>query len=395
MRLAFRQRVFLGLVGLGTLPLAAALFVLAVQVRSTASATGPRAALDEVAESGRALMTAVDTLALDAAGRNAIRAHTDTIARRTSMARRAETLSRYAAGALGLVILVVAVVLIAASLGLARRWSRYVSAPIEELVRWVRLVERRQPLPADAESGHAPEFAALRNALREMDAALDRVRHQELEQVRLHAFRETARRVAHEMRGPLTATQLAIRQLAAVAPPSHAIEVVADETQRLERMAKEFAEFGRLPEGPAAPIDVAELLASVIGATVPEGCPVTERITPGLSIHGRYEPIRRAVQNVVQNAVDATDQRGIEVESGLAPADDGTAVRIVVRDHGPGIPEQDRHRVFEPYVTSKHLGTGLGLAMVRQTVSAHGGTIVVGETAAGGAEFTIQFPVGA
>jgi two-component system sensor histidine kinase FlrB len=73
-------------------------------------------------------------------------------------------------------------------------------------------------------------------------------------------------------------------------------------------------------------------------------------------------------------------------------AGDSRAVAVTIADHGPGIPEDLRHRVFEPYFTTKADGTGLGLSLVRQTVEAHGGTITVGETPGGGAAFTLVFP---
>ncbi len=395
MALSFRHRVFLGLAGLGTLPLAVALVVLALLVQSTRSPTGRRAALDEIAQSGRQTIAALDTTRLGEDQQAALRQHTETIAQQTSMARRAETLTNAAAGILGLAILLVAVVLVAASLFLARRWSAYTSAPIEQLVNWVRRIERREPLPATAKSRGPPEFDALRHAVREMSEALEHARHQELEQERLRAFRETARRVAHEMRSPLTSAQLALRQLrkaedTAGDTATVALQVLGDETERLRRMAQEFAEFGRLPEGPEAPVDVGELVENVVGSTVPEDYPVRRRIGGGLVIRGHYEALRRALQNVVRNAVEVTDAEGIEI---TAERDEpnGSSVRVTIADHGPGVPPEDRDRIFEPYFTTKKLGTGLGLALVRQTVLAHGGTIAVEDSPWGGAAFVLTF----
>ena len=102
MRLSFRHRVFLGLLALGTLPLAAALLGLALQVRSADPSTGARAAIDDIAESGRQLLAVVDTTQLNGEVRIALDAHIETLASRTTMARRAEVLSRYAAAAAGL-----------------------------------------------------------------------------------------------------------------------------------------------------------------------------------------------------------------------------------------------------------------------------------------------------
>lgn len=381
--------MLVGLVALGTLPLAAALVLLALQVRSAGSPAGSRPAFDEIAQSAHRVISTIDTAALSPAGRAALRAHAETIARQTTLARRAETLSRTAAGAEGALLFVVAVVIALASLILARRWARDASAPIEQLVRWVRAIERGASIPDEPPTAGPPEFDALRGALREMSAALADAQRRELERERLAAFRETARRVAHEMRGPLTAARLAVRQLEKPDAAAAARTVLDDELQRLEAMAREFAEFGRLPEGVEAPVDVGELLADAVSATVPESCRVERAIASDLMIQGHAEPVRRALQNLLRNAVEATSSTGIEVGAHRT----GTAsIRVTIADHGPGVPADLRARVFDPYFTTKASGTGLGLALVRQTVLAHGGTIALEETAGGGARFVLEFP---
>lgn len=384
MPLPFRRRLFLALVGLGILPAAGALLVLAVQIRSTGSGAGPGAALDQVTESGRALIAALDTTTLDSTAAAALAGHAATITEQARLAHRAETVTRTAAAALGIGILLVAAVVVAGSLLLARRWARYVSAPVEELVEWVGRVERSAPLPAEHQGG-PPEFAALRDAVRQLAAALDRVRRQAIEQARLAAFRETARSVAHEMRGPLSAARLALRQLS---PGGDALEILRDETARLERMASEFSEFGRLPEGPATEVDVGDLVTRVAAGVAGDGCPVERTAEPGLVVRGHYEPLRRAVENLVRNAVAFADGTGIA----LAARRTAGGIAISVRDHGPGVPDEMKERIFEPYVTTRKGGTGLGLALVRQTVHAHGGHVVVSDPPGGGAQFTITIP---
>lgn len=386
MPLPFRRRLFLGLVGLGTLPAAVALVVLAVQIRSAGSQAGPGAALDQVAASGGVLIAALDTTALDSAARAALREHTNTIGAQSRLAHRAEVLTRSAAALAAVVILLVTAVVVVASLRFARRWARYVSAPVEELVDWVGRVERGEPLP-EVHRGGAPEFAALRAAVRELAEALDRVRRQEVEQARLTAFRETARRVAHEMRGPLSATRLALRQLPDTSPAT-ALEVLRDETARLERMAQEFSEFGRLPEGPAAEVDVGDLLDRVIAGVQADDRPVSRNVEPDLTVWGHYEPLRRAVENLLRNAVAFTDERGVTIDAHRT----AQTVTIAVRDHGPGVPDDMKERIFEPYVTTRSGGTGLGLALVRQTAAAHAGEVTVADAVGGGAVFTLTLP---
>lgn len=389
----FRRRLFLGLVLLGTLPLAAALLALAFYVRS-GSPVGPRAAIDEIATSSRNMVLALDTTRLDSTARVAVRRHVETIARRTTLARRAELLSRAEATALGALGLAVAAIVVGLSIVMVRRWSAQVSAPIEELVAWVRGIEAGRAPPPDTagQTGQGPpELETLRAALREMAAVLAAAREREVERERLQAFRDTARRVAHEMRGPLNAAQLALGRLASVqgdARHGTAIAVMREETDRLRRLADEFALFGRLPEGPESEIDLGELVSGILTAAVPSDCPVTREIAPGLRVRGRYELLRRAVENVVRNAVEATDGRGIAVRA--ARSDGG--VRLSVVDFGAGVPESEREHIFQPYVTTKTKGTGLGLAIARQAAGAHGGTLVVEPEPRGGATFTFTLP---
>jgi signal transduction histidine kinase len=306
------------------------------------------------------------------------------------LTRRAETLSRIAAPVLGALVLLAAALLVGLSVVFVRSWAAQVSAPVEELVDWTRRIQRGEPLPPGTSRRVAPELVALRDALGEMAAALAEARRQEIERERLQAFRETARRVAHEMRGPLTASQLALGRLAQATDPNSetARHVLVEETERLKRMADEFAAFGRLPEGPESDVDVTELVESVLTATVPPECPVGRSLTAGLVIRGRYEALRRAVQNVVRNAVQATDGRGIAVSTSR----EGARVICVVRDHGAGIPAELRRRLFQPYVTTKPQGTGLGLAIAHQAVAAHGGTLAAEDTPGGGATFVFSFP---
>lgn len=393
MRIPFRSRIFLGLLGLGTLPLAAALVVLALQARSTGSPAGPRAALDDVAQSGRTLIADIDTLALTPDARDALRAHTETIARATTLARRAEALTRTAGGALAGIILLAAAVLVALSIRLAKNWSMQISQPIDELITWTQRIERGEQLPSATDEPGAPEFASLRKALRDMSAALHLARQREMERERLVAFRETARRVAHEIRGPLSSAGLALSQLERQAENETALDVLRDEYHRLEAMAREFAEFGRLPEGPQAEVDLSALLIEVIETSVPADVPIAREMEGGTMVTGYYEPLRRAFRNLIENAVQATGDKGLAVSLETIRSSP-PRVRARISDHGPGVPPDLRERVFEPYFTTKKHGTGLGLALVRQTVETHEGTIVVSETpeGGGGATFTVDLP---
>ena len=390
MRLAFRQRILLILICLGAVPTAAAILGWALTVRSTTPAAGALRAMEAVGASGRTLLQTLDSTRLTRAERRALDDHANKLNQALGQFQRAAAFSRYYYAGLGLVVLLVGAAFLYASIRLGGHLSRQLSRPIEELIGWTGHIRRLEPLPAARPGRGAPEFEALRTALREMADALEHGRARTIEAERLRAFRETARRVAHEMRNPLTPIRLAVAQLARTASPiqQDAIEVLTTESGRLEQLAREFTEFGRLPEGPAAPVDLGELLTGLARTSVPSTMQVRLALDPALpTLLGHYDPLHRAFTNIVRNAVEACDAEG-QIELSACPEDGG--VRVEIRDHGPGVPAELVSRLFDPYVTAKSGGTGLGLAMAKQTVEMHRGAIAVEETPGGGATFVVR-----
>ncbi len=266
------------------------------------------------------------------------------------------------------------------------------SGPLEEVLDWTRRIRRGEPLPEQDSTKGAAEFATLRAGLRDMQHGLNQARAAELEAERLRAFSEVARRVAHEMKNPLTPIRLAVLQLSRTATPDakEMLDVIAVESARLEAMAREFAELGRLPEGVAAPVELPELLDDLLKSTVPDSMvrrlEVGEGVTP---ISGFYDPLRRAFSNLLRNAVEACHGQG-EIVVSVERMDDTIQVRV--SDNGPGITPDRREMIFHPYYTEKGDGTGLGLTIVRQTFEQHHGSVSVTETPGGGATFLTRIP---
>ena len=392
MALPFRQRIFVVLVALTAVPTALAVVGWALAVRTVGPSAGARVALEEMAASARQMVDRMDTTHLAPRERAAVREHLERLSNSVTLARRAETYLRYYAGGFALVVIVFGGLALTTSVRLAGHLSRQLSRPIDELVGWTRLIRRRVPLPAGPASRGAPEFEALRQALRELATALDAARERELEAERLRAFREVARRVAHEIKNPLTSMRIAVDQLGRTAGQTDsrtvtAVEVLAAETQRLERLAKEFSDFGRLPEGPKSEVDLVDLLVDLGKSAVPPEVAVRVRANgEPCKVLGHYDPLRRAFANLLRNAAEAMNGCGaIDV----AVARDGDGLVVTIADHGPGVPDELRQHVFEPYFTTKQDGTGLGLALVRQTIEAHNGTITATDTPGGGATFSI------
>src|SRR5207248_936518 len=189
-------------------------------------------ALEEMAASARQMVDRMDTTQLAPRERAAVREHLERLSGSITLARRAETYLRFYAGGFALVVIVFG--------GLA-------------LTAAVRL------------AGHLS---------RQLATALDAARERELEAERLRAFREVARRVAHEIKNPLTSMRIAVDQLGRTVGQADsrmltAVEVLGAETQRLDQLANEFADFGRLPEGPKSEVDLVDLLMDLGKSGVP------------------------------------------------------------------------------------------------------------------------------
>ncbi len=394
MLLPFRRRIFAILVAMAAVPTTLAVVGWVLSVRAVAPAAGARASLEQVNASARAMLQRVDTTRLSAGARVAVRRHLEEISNSVSLARRADAYLQYYSAGFAIVIVGLGALVLFSAVRVAGHLSRQLSRPIDELVGWTQLITVREPLPAGTAARGAPEFESLRRALRDLAGALDAARERELEAERLRAFREVARRVAHEIKNPLTSMRIAVDQLSRTVGPSDtragtAVEVMTAETDRLERLAREFADFGRMPEGPQSEIDLHELLEELGRTAVPPE--VTVRLTANGGrriVKGHYEALRRAFANLLRNAAEAMQGRGtIDVDL----AGDSRGLLVTIADHGPGIPSELRQRVFEPYFTTKQDGTGLGLALVRQALEAHRGTVRVSETPGGGATFSIVF----
>jgi signal transduction histidine kinase len=390
--LSFRHRILLALLLLGAVPSAFLIAGWAATLLRFNPATTSQVALEPIRTSGRALLQVLDTTRMGPAEHRALHAHMKALNSALTLSQRGVAYSKYKTWGLALSVTVLSTLLLYAAVLLGRSLSRQLGQPIDELVAWTARIRRNEALPAEETRRGAPEFATLRTALRETAASLQQARHAELESERLRAFREVARRVAHEMKNPLTPVRFALGHLERASLPEQreALEVLRVETARLEQLARDFANLGRLPEGPAAEVDLGELLAELLHTSLPEGMQPALRVEPDAPhIVGHYDPLRRAFGNLIRNAVEACGGRGA-LDVTVSP--EGEGVRVEVMDHGPGVPPDKRSRIFEPYVTDKTEGTGLGLAIVKQAIDFHHGTIQVSETPGGGATFVIRLP---
>jgi two-component system nitrogen regulation sensor histidine kinase NtrY len=217
------------------------------------------------------------------------------------------------------------------------------------------------------------------------------------------AWREVARRLAHEIKNPLTPIQLSAERLRrhfTDAPPSaralvnECTETIVGEVESLKGLVDEFSQFARMPSPRTVPTDLAQLVTDTVGLYhgLLTDVRIEQRFAPGLPLV-RLDPeqIRRVVINLVDNAIEAMERRGLIVVE--ATHDEAHRVaRIVVADDGPGIPAAEREKLFLPYYSTKRRGSGLGLAIVRRIIAEHGGNIEVGDNVPRGTRFTIELP---
>ncbi len=213
---------------------------------------------------------------------------------------------------------------------------------------------------------------------------------------RSQAWGEVARRLAHEIKNPLTPIQLSAERLemklsGKVAPPEQAIltksvKTIVDQVDAMKRLVNEFRDYARLPAAELKPVDLNALVTDVLqlyesdNAHVPVRTELDPRCPP---IMGDPQQLRQVVHNLLQNAQDATPLAAAGTDQGADNSvlirtqwfEPGRRVRLAVLDRGTGFPEHILKRAFEPYVTTKVKGTGLGLAVVKKIADEHGSRV--------------------
>jgi two-component system nitrogen regulation sensor histidine kinase NtrY len=220
---------------------------------------------------------------------------------------------------------------------------------------------------------------------------------------RVAAWREVARRLAHEIKNPLTPIQLCAERLkrhfwaapeATRALVDECTATIVGEVDSLKGLVDEFAQFARMPAPRAVSTDLHGLVEDVLRLN--DGLlmevRVDRRFAAGLPLVSvDPEQIRRVVQNVMDNAIEAIERKGeilVETEHDTGH----NLVRLVIADHGQGIPASEREKLFLPYYSTKRRGSGLGLAIVRRIVAEHGGSIELTDNTPTGTRFAIELP---
>ncbi|SPF48107.1 Integral membrane sensor signal transduction histidine kinase [Candidatus Sulfotelmatobacter kueseliae] len=280
-----------------------------------------------------------------------------------------------------------------------------VTRPVEQLVRAAQNVAAGN-WNTRVEAPGADEISQLAESFNRMTAELLSQRERLVQAERVAAWRELARRLAHELKNPLFPLQLTVENLvrARQQSPQQFEEVFREssrtllaEISNLKAIISRFSEFSKMPHPELQTVPVNDLLRAVAQLFQAQlQAPGREPITCRLDLDESLAPIaadpellHRALSNLVLNAMDAMPNGGtLTLRS---RRDDGT-VTIEVADTGSGLTREECERIFTPYYTSKQHGTGLGLAIVQSVVSDHGGRISVRSEPGQGTTFVIELP---
>jgi len=282
-----------------------------------------------------------------------------------------------------------------ASLG-AAIGSGFAAADTQE---WQRQVERDVPggkqvllvrgtrLPQGAETGAVVVFDDITHLLQAQRDA---------------AWAEVARRLAHEIKNPLTPIQLSAERLqlklgGKLAEPDadmlqRSTQTIVNQVAALKRMVDAFSQYARTPDPSMRMLDLNELVREVLTLYESLGSSIRLELATGLPpVVGDAAQLRQVIHNLLQNAQDALGDTAAPAII-VATVASGDVVRLTVTDNGGGFPEHMMKRAFEPYVTSKPKGTGLGLVIVKKIVEEHGGKVAISNVAPHGARVAVELP---
>jgi nitrogen fixation/metabolism regulation signal transduction histidine kinase len=291
--------------------------------------------------------------------------------------------------------------------------ARTVSRRVVGLERATRRVATGDLSVRVPEAGN-DEISALARAFNRMLAEVEHSRARIEYLQRISAWQEMARRLAHEIKNPLTPIQLAVQDIHRRyegGDPEYkklldtTLEVVEDEVGTLRRLVGEFSDFARLPHAELERADLAGFLRELADRplfgdddrrtpeSIGDGIDVKFEVPEGDAfVEMDRQMLRRVVINLVQNAMQAIGRVGgagrVVVRLGTEAGD----LVLDVEDSGPGIPDDLREAIFDPYVTTRTDGTGLGLAIVKKIVVEHGGSIAASRSGLGGAKLRVRLP---
>ncbi len=219
------------------------------------------------------------------------------------------------------------------------------------------------------------------------------------------AWGEVARRLAHEIKNPLTPIQLSAERLAHKLADKlagadrdmleRATQTIVNQVEAMKHMVNDFRDYARMPPPQLGALDLNGLVGEVLGLYETSRARLAVDLADGLPrVTGDAAQLRQVIHNLVANAEDALIEEAAP-EIRISTRAEGSGVVLAVSDNGSGFPKEILARAFEPYVTTKAKGTGLGLAIVKKIVDEHHGQIEIANAAPNGAQIRIRLPLAA
>jgi nitrogen fixation/metabolism regulation signal transduction histidine kinase len=307
------------------------------------------------------------------------------------------TIRRYSAFVIGALVVIMAIASAVASRLIARR----ISYPIRELAHATDRIAKGD-LDHRVKVRARDEIQSLVTSFNNMTRDLQEYKKNLLRAERIAAWRDVARRIAHDIKNPLTPMTVAIYRLKKRLGDSgkdsevvgECLDSILREVEVLKNMAQEFSTFAKLPEPRLAAVDLNQTVRSVLK--------LYSSGTDGIEVETEYaanlpqaladaDQLRRVIGNMVKNAVEAMEGKG-RLKISTRAVDGEAMVRVTISDTGRGIPDDMKERIFDPYFTTKKGGTGLGLAMAYRIIQDHGGKISL-VTGSEGTTFDVDLKV--
>jgi signal transduction histidine kinase len=299
---------------------------------------------------------------------------------------------------LGVITVVVIVFVSIAGLGISTILSRRLVRPLQKLTEGARRIGAGD-FDFRVELAGADEFSRLATSFNTMATEIKLNQRKLLEAERLAAWREVARRIAHEIRNPLTPITVELYRLqqmlgkqetASSEVSTKSIEAIRAQIQALQDLSGQFSAFAREPELKPIKCSIKEIVQSAaslysqvekanINIAIPDDIP---------QLNLDPQMMGRAFGNLLKNSVEALPG-GVTIDISVEQKDD--KVEVTVRDNGPGFPTEKLEKIDQPYITTKKSGTGLGLAIVRKIIREHGGEIRFYND--GGAVVELRLPI--
>ncbi|HXY35385.1 MAG TPA: ATP-binding protein [Planctomycetaceae bacterium] len=296
-----------------------------------------------------------------------------------------------------------------AGFGIARGYSRSIvrlSLPIQDAAG--KLNEIVGPITFSAQASLEEIEIVLHKIADQIGAVVERLQESRREALRaeqLAAVGQMAAGIAHELRNPLMAMKILVQAAAEANPPALAdrdLSVLEEEITRLERSAETFLDFARPPEIERRTFDLRLLVKQVLDLVSPRAdrqgvrvsCSAPQNQT--IPIRADMGQLRQVLLNLLLNALDAVSEGGavsVEIET-TDTGGNGSPGWVIVRvcDTGRGLPSELGTKIFEPFVSTKPTGIGLGLSICKRIVESHGGQILAVNRPGGGAEFIVRLP---